>query len=220
MTRGSVLKAARLSPASGTLSLKRRGPAMPPQIRIRSADLTDAEGVFQLAESMMHDPSARDPAQEGGFLVSGYSRRQYEEFVTQLDHFYVATRVSTEAVVGFVVAYSNQEAYKGDWTTSLLLHIHRGPFMVIKQVAVAQDERGSGIASALYDHILNQANGRPVFAAVVTDPPNDASNRLHLRMGFEPLFEATPPDETPRRVWRSAVGDDDYLRVKLVRAEL
>lgn len=196
------------------------GITMTSHFRIRSADANDAEAVHRLAESLSHDRVSSDPGEGGGFLVSAYSQRRYEEFAADVDHFYLAVARGTEQLIGFVLAYSSEHAPANDWLTSFLLVVHRGPFLMIKQVAVSQAVRRRGIAKALYDYVLGQVEGRPVFAAIVLDPPNEASNRLHLQMGFEPLFDATPPDGIPRRVWRTAViDDDDRLRVVLVRAK-
>jgi predicted GNAT superfamily acetyltransferase len=91
-----------------------------------------------------------------------------------------------------------------DWPDkelNLLMARELGPLVVVKQVCTHPDWRRRGIAGQLYRAVLKHEGDRQVVAAVVSDPPNPASERFHHAMGFEPHRKQTPGDGLERTVW-------------------
>jgi predicted GNAT superfamily acetyltransferase len=174
-----------------------------PQGELQVVRATDEhlQQIVQLAESrsLGATPKARrSTAIEGGFLVSAYTEADYRARLMTADFFYVAVK-GTE-VRAFLLAYSSDKVEPDEWLNHRI-KTRLGSFLVIKQICVAKDAARSGIASMLYYHVLEKWETSPVIAAVVNQPPNEASARFHHKLGFQELTRLTPPDGMPRVVW-------------------
>ena len=64
-------------------------------------------------------------------------------------------------------------------------------FIYVDRIAVATDSRNQGIGSMLYDKVFEYAktNNIPVTAEVSLRPPNQGSDRFHLRHGYQVVGE-------------------------------
>ena len=64
-------------------------------------------------------------------------------------------------------------------------------FIYVDRIAVATDARNQGIGSMLYEKVFEYAksNNIPVTAEVSLRPPNQGSDRFHLRHGYEVVGE-------------------------------
>ena len=64
-------------------------------------------------------------------------------------------------------------------------------FIYVDRIAVATDARNQGIGSMLYDRVFEYAktNNIPVTAEVSLRPPNQGSDRFHLRHGYQVVGE-------------------------------
>lgn len=154
--------------------------------------------IVGLAASRSLDRTDRRTAAAEGFLVSDYTMETYRSRLTTAEHFYVA--VKGRDVLGFLLAYSDQRVEADEWLNRRIKTV-LGSFLVIKQICVSRAAARQSIASRLYYHVLDQWNQSPVIAAVVSDPPNEASTRFHRKLGFEELTRLTPPDGRLRVVW-------------------
>jgi predicted GNAT superfamily acetyltransferase len=167
--------------------------------------------IFELAQS--RNLEGTDPAVAGrdGFLVSDYTDEVYLRRLVSAEHFYVAVRGTD--VVGFLLAYSDEQIEPDEWLNHRI-KTALGSFLVIKQVCVARDAARQGVASRLYHHVLGQWTSSPVIAAVVSEPPNEASTRFHRKMGFEELVRLRPPDGRLRVVWVSRKPHESILQTQ------
>jgi predicted GNAT superfamily acetyltransferase len=171
----------------------------PARVEILRAGEEHVEQIARLAESRsLIGPDGTRRRVEGGFLVSAYAETEYRVRVETAEHFYVA--VKGGQVLAFLMAYSSGRVEPDEWLNRRI-KTALGSFLVIKQICVAREEARTGIASMLYYHILDQWDESPVIAAVVNDPPNDASARFHRKLGFQELTRLTPPDGMRRVVW-------------------
>ncbi|MFE2044209.1 GNAT family N-acetyltransferase [Streptomyces sp. NPDC059477] len=172
---------------------------VPLRAEILRAGEEHVEQIARLAESRsLNGPDGTRRLVEGGFLVSAYAETDYRARLGTAEHFYVA--VSGGQVSGFLLAYSSDQVEPDEWLNRRI-KTALGSFLVVKQICVARDAARMGIASMLYHHILEQWDESPVIAAVVNDPPNDASARFHHKLGFQELTRMIPPDGLPRVVW-------------------
>ncbi|MCZ7413639.1 GNAT family N-acetyltransferase [Streptomyces sp. WMMC897] len=156
------------------------------------------DAIVELAASRSLDRTDPHEASRSGFLVSGYTADTYRARLKTAEHFYVAVKGAD--VVGFLLAYSDEALGAHEWLNHRI-RADLGGFLVIKQVCVAPRAARQGVASRLYNHVLDQWKTSPVIAAVVAEPPNEASTRFHRRLGFQELVRQTPPDGMPRVVW-------------------
>lgn len=164
---------------------------------IRPAQDADVPAIFEIAENRSLKKSG-ESASNTGFLVSDYSLEDYHELLQRAEFFYVACVDSK--VAGFVVAYSRERIKADEWL-NLQVAENFSEFTVIKQVGVSEAYAGKGVATQLYERILQRAGSDVLIAAVVSDPPNRPSVALHRKMGFQPMTTLTPPDGIPRTVW-------------------
>jgi ribosomal protein S18 acetylase RimI-like enzyme len=172
-------------------------------IQARDEHVADIAALAKARSLEQVDPGT---ARREGFLVSGYEEDVYRARLAGADHFHVA--VDSGALVGFVLAYSNARFGPDEWLNHAVA-AELGRILVIKQVCVARDGARRGVGSLLYRHVLERWQAGPVIAAVVADPPNEASAAFHRKHGFTVLTTLTPPDGRPRNVWmRPPVGTD------------
>ncbi|KAB1143504.1 GNAT family N-acetyltransferase [Streptomyces luteolifulvus] len=180
-------------------------------IEIVRAVESDVARIAEIAASRSLDGAHPSTAPRDGFLVSGYTVDTYRARLATAEHFYVARKGSN--VVGFLLAYSDQRIESDEWLNH---HIKTtlGNFLVIKQVCVERESARLGIGSRLYHHVLEQWTTSPVIAAVVSDPPNEASTLFHRKLGFEELTRLTPPDGRQRTVWVRRKAREAMLQVQ------
>ena len=94
-----------------------------------------------------------------------------------------------ENLLGFVICLSPGTDY-----TSLnyaWFNNEYDEFIYVDRIAVAIDARNQGIGSMLYDKVFDYAitNNIPVTAEVSLRPPNQGSDRFHLRHGYQIVGE-------------------------------
>ncbi|MFI0777879.1 GNAT family N-acetyltransferase [Streptomyces sp. NPDC021212] len=173
--------------------------AVPLRVEIVRAGEEHVEQIARLAESRsLNGPGGVRGSTDGGFLVSAYTEADYRSRLTTAEHFYVA--VKGGQVLAFLLAYSSDQVEPDEWLNRRI-KTTLGSFLVIKQICVSREAVRTGVASMLYYHVLDQWHKSPVIAAVVNDPPNDASAHFHHKLGFQELTRLTPPDGLPRVVW-------------------
>ncbi|MEU0842882.1 GNAT family N-acetyltransferase [Streptomyces sp. NPDC005962] len=173
--------------------------AVPLRVEILRAGEEHVEQIVRIAESRsLNGPGGVRGSTEGGFLVSAYTEADYRSRLATAEHFYVA--VKGGQVLAFLMAYSSDQVEPDEWLNRRI-KTTLGSYLVIKQICVAREAGRSGVASMLYYHVLDQWDKSPVIAAVVNDPPNDASAHFHHKLGFQELTRLTPPDGLPRVVW-------------------
>ena len=171
-------------------------------LSIRRAASVDASEVHSLAAAWAFVDRA-DRARSG-FLVSGFTASDYRRFARVADHFYVASTAGG-GLCGFALAYSSERIDRAaEWTNSRVSEVVREPFVVIKQVAVAPGSESRGVGSALYEDLKRRTGGRPLVAAIVTNPENRRSISFHERHGFRHVMTLVPPGEErmPRAIYR------------------
>jgi GNAT superfamily N-acetyltransferase len=168
------------------------------EIEIRPAMSGDLKGILELAESRSLDATSRKDAIANGFLVSGYGPAEYQRLLERAEYFYVA--LVQEELAGFLVAYGRDRIQEDEWL-SVRLGDFFDDFTVIKQVCVSPRHTGRGIATQLYNRVIERNADLNVVSAVVTDPENRPSTGLHRKLGFRPVISITPPDGRPRTVW-------------------
>jgi GNAT superfamily N-acetyltransferase len=137
---------------------------------------------------------------ENGFLVSNYSEDTYRDFVSHADHFYVV--LEEEAVVGFILAFSRDLIPGNDWVGSKMKQLEEYPFILIKQAAVTRSCVGKGVATLLFNYLIDHNPAIPLIGAIVLTPPNQRSIHFHEKLGFKKIWRVTPPDGIVRGVWR------------------
>ncbi|SDP19824.1 GNAT family N-acetyltransferase [Actinacidiphila guanduensis] len=180
-------------------------------IEIVRATAAHVPMIHALAQSRNLEGIDPAVASQEGFLVSEYTAEVYQRRLVNAEHFYVA--VKGDDVLGFLLAYSDTQIEPDEWLNRRI-KTTLGSFLVIKQVCVAREAARQGVASRLYHHVLEQWTANPVIAAVVDEPPNEASSRFHRKMGFEELTRLRPPDGRMRVVWVSRKPRESLLETQ------
>lgn len=141
------------------------------QIRVRPAESSDIPAVAAIYAHAVLTSTATFDVREPP--LSAWQAKLDSTDVG--DHFLVADDPTAEehnALLGYAYsgAFRARSAYKRTRETSVYL---------------AQEARGRGLGSRLYDELLDllRQDGVHLVVAVVTQP-NPASNALHRRMGF------------------------------------
>jgi predicted GNAT superfamily acetyltransferase len=168
--------------------------------RIETARPEHLEQVIALAGAYQLQSMEPERAKEHGFLVSGFTDDEYREFLTRADHFRVL--LAGDEVLGFVLAYSSDRIASNEWMNLKIKSESLVPFVLIKQICVLPAQIGGKAGTMLYRDLIDRVPDRPLFTVIVADPPNPRSIAFHEKLGFEKVFEATPPDGFPRSIWR------------------
>lgn len=168
------------------------------KIEILRATQEHIPRILELAQARSLDAVDSTVASQEGFLVSGYTEDVYQARLADAEHFYVAVKGAD--VLGFLLAYSDERIEPDEWLNHRI-KTTLGSFLVIKQICVARAAARQGIASQLYHHVMEQWTSHPVIAAVVSEPPNEASAQFHRKLGFVELTRMRPPDGRLRVVW-------------------
>lgn len=163
-------------------------------VAVRPATFSDLDSIMEIAS--MLDVSVQDApiARDTGFLVSGYSRSDYEAFLPLL-----LVAVAGDVVAGFIFSMRRAEIPAGvKYTAPLFVAAGDGDFLLIKVVGVHPDWKSRGIGSLLYRTVIAETR-LPVFAAVVTGPVcNERSLTFHRRFGFVECARYDTDEGMPR----------------------
>ncbi|PKQ62015.1 hypothetical protein BZG02_13830 [Labilibaculum filiforme] len=128
---------------------------------------------------------------EKGFLVSGYSNKEYEKFLACYDFFFKAC--INDKIVGCLMAFNSENILPDDETNLMLKFTAKKEFVLIKQVFVSRNYAKSGIAALLYQHLATLIKkDRAMLAVIVSEPLNVASCKFHKKMGFTEYLHFTP----------------------------
>jgi len=84
-------------------------------------------------------------------------------------------------------------------------------FIYVDRIAVATEFRNQGIGSMLYEKVFEYAksNNIPVTAEVSLRPPNQGSDRFHLRHGYEVVGELDHGDKAVTMYIKHFASSDD-----------
>lgn len=170
-------------------------------IQINRAEEQDLQEVLNLAEASALE-NTTEQGEQKSFLVSAFDIKTYRDMLQRASYFWVVREEGR--LVAFLLAYTHDEIPPKAEVDRLVLERSSRPFVITKQVCVAADRRGSRIAERLYRRLIDQVRPWPVWAAVVAEPPNVPSMRLHARLGFTFETAHTPSDGLMRYVYRYA----------------
>lgn len=161
---------------------------------------------------------------EDGFLVSAFSAEQYGHFIEKYEYFYKASEQGE--LLGVLMAYRNEHIVPEDANNSLIRAAVIGDFVLVKQIFLAPEAAGKGVAKQLYRRLFADAGEElPFVCAIVLEPFNKRSCEFHKRLGFSEFLDFTPvPDKDgvvrKRSAWirppRGVEGMHGCLRVSNV----
>lgn len=159
-----------------------------------------------------------------GFLVSAFKEEQYAAFVDEYEYFYKAEEAGE--LLGVLMAYKSEHVAADDANNALLRRVVIGDFVLVKQIFLAPEAAGRGVASRLYRHLFTEAGeALPFVCAIVTEPFNKRSCEFHSRLGFTEFLDFIPvPDKDGvvrrRSAWmrppRGTEGIHAFLRLSNV----
>lgn len=171
----------------------------------------DIREIAALEESLL----LSNHGNNNGFLVSAFSEEKYRKFASVYEYFYKMT--DGDKIVGVIMAYKSEHISPDDKNNSLIKHVLKADFVLIKQVFVSPQYFNRGIATQLYKHLFSVIEDcTPVVAVVVMEPLNVSSCEFHKKRGFSEFLNFVPdadPDNVVRKrsAWiRPAKNCKDY----------
>jgi predicted GNAT superfamily acetyltransferase len=130
-----------------------------------------------------------------GPAVSRLTPADLDTLLAYAGSHWVAEQVADEPaagrVVGYLMSYPSDSRYDDEEIRAFRARVAE-PFVYICQVALAPEYRRRGMGRALYRAVHREAQRRGcalLCAEVNIRPPNHASLRFHLALGFRPLAE-------------------------------
>ena len=135
-----------------------------------------------------------------GFLVSGYEYEEYLVYLENTKYFYLC--VNEGVVVEFILAFDDCNIQENEWLNDKILKYENQSFVLIKQICVAKENLGKGIAKKLYGYLFEQIKQTVSYAVIVIEPLYLPSIIYHEKLGFKKHFEDIPPDGLKRGVWK------------------
>lgn len=158
------------------------------KINISPVTMQDIPAIASLQSELL---LANTKNAEEGFLVSGYSEKDYQKFLDCYDFFFKAT--IDDKIVGCLMAFNSESILPEDKTNLMLKFCAKKEFVLIKQVFVSRANGNKGIAALLYQHLGKQIKSdRAMLAVLVSEPLNVASCKFHQKMGFTEYLRFNP----------------------------
>ena len=158
------------------------------EIIIKKAQEKDIDEILELSEK---NTITNVEDKSSGFLVSGYSKEKYLDYITYADYFYTAS--IDDKIVGVLLAFHNDKIREDELVNSIIKHSVKHKFVLIKQIFVDPQYRGKSISANLYRFLFDATPEDYDFAAsIVGKPFNIASVKFHEKLGFEKLMSITP----------------------------
>lgn len=132
---------------------------------------------------------------DDGFLVSAFSAEQYGQFLEKYEYFYKAEE--NGVLLGVLMAYRSEHIQLEDVNNSLIRAAVAGDFVLVKQIFLAPEAAGKGVAKQLYRRLFADAGEElPFVCAIVLEPFNKRSCEFHKRLGFSEFLDFKPvPDK-------------------------
>ena len=192
------------------------------RIEIRNAMEKDLDRIVEISARNTID-KVDDTA--AGFLVSGYTKKEYLHYLDTADHFYVAT-IDNE-IVGVLLAFDQEKIRENEIVNNIIKYAVTRDFILIKQIFVDPKYKGCGVSAKLYEYLFETTPDTVSFAAVIVDKPfNFASVKFHQKMGFEKIMDVLPDEDydgevRERGVWYKKSRSDrnvsleTLLRIKV-----
>jgi Leucine-rich repeat (LRR) protein/ribosomal protein S18 acetylase RimI-like enzyme len=210
-------KARTLQPGAEENSELRIGGGSPPMMRVRPATVRDGKAIAELAGSLAIENVGEVSKDSMGFLVSGYTTEEYEDFARRVDHFLVVD--TGEQIVAFLLAYGSDKVIVAKEELNAHIKAKLCPdFVVIKQICTHRDYMGKGYAQLLYKELFARMllvyhdKPPPVFTAVIKEPLNTRSVAFHKLTDFVSIATYTPTDGMGRIIFKN-----DQVRRTLTR---
>lgn len=171
------------------------------EIEIGRAQAEDAEAIAELANGAALDTVSKRDRAKRGYLVSGFSAKDYARFISLSEYFFVARQ--GERIVGFVFACSSEDL-PSDWKVEQQIkRLAARAFTLIKQVFVSEAVADRGVGTRLYRTVFAASESRPIFASIVVKPDrNERSIAFHLKHGFREAIRIQGADKRWRGVYR------------------
>ena len=176
---------------------------------IRKATDRDIDAISDIA-SRCKQTGDRQLDSNTGFLISDYTYNRYRTELQNGASFWVVS--AADRVVTFLIAYHSQDMPESNPHKAYMDSCFT-EYWYVFQIATDPEFASQGFGRAVYSHFLAIATGLPVFASIVTDPPNYRSYRLHISLGFH-ATEFDVVDSVRQRMLflRSPLGDFEQLK--------
>ena len=160
-------------------------------IKIQNASENDLDKILEISE-LNKIINVKDTS--AGFLVSGYTKEQYLDYLTKADCFYVA--IVDNEVVGVLLAFYDNKIQEDEIVNNIIKYSLLSNFILVKQIFVNPKFSSYGIAKKLYNHLFQNMSDNISFATVIVDKPfNHASVKFHKKIGYEKIMNITPNED-------------------------
>ncbi|RJP57540.1 MAG: GNAT family N-acetyltransferase [Ignavibacteriales bacterium] len=160
-------------------------------MKFNELKLDQIDEVFAISES--YDLTKGNQT-DRGFLVSSFTRDEYESFYFQDDKYiYVAT--DDNRVIGFIYGYYIKHA-DPSVSSDTMKKLGQEDDFIVKQICAHQDAPiGTG---TFLMHQLFQILSCSIYLAIVAKPLNVTSLIFHKKMGFCEIARITEKDQLER----------------------
>ncbi|MDJ0903896.1 MAG: GNAT family N-acetyltransferase [Xenococcus sp. MO_188.B8] len=176
---------------------------------IRRATSRDVISVCKIAEKRKRTSHRLDDSLSG-FLISDFSFDQYRAELNNGVTFWVLS--ASDQVVSFLIAYKCHELHDDNPYKEYMDSLY-SDYWYVFQIATDPEFASRGYGRALYAHFFTVTAGLPIFASVVTEPPNYRSYHMHMSLGFNSTeFQVGSVSQQRILLFRPAVPDLDELK--------
>ena len=165
----------------------------------------DSVSIEQLGES---DITIMLEINEQGLPGTGKVNHQEMENLLKLSELSLGV-FKHNKLLGFVICLLPKTAYGS--LNYAWFNERYDEFIYVDRIAVATDARNQGIGSMLYDRVFEYAktNKIPVTAEVSLRPPNQGSDRFHLRHGYQVVGELDQGEKAVTMYIKHFASSDD-----------
>ena len=86
---------------------------------------------------------------------------------------------------GFLTVMDENSKYTESRYFNWFMENEAAPFLYVDRIIVAPWAREKGLATQLYESMIEAAGEKPILCEVAIEPLNDISTKFHSNMGFE-----------------------------------
>ena len=150
---------------------------------IRKAEQKDIRAIIEIIKSV-HIKNINN--KDNGFLASeDLSEISYSRMIRDYEYCYVCEVENN--VVGFLIASSKGLMDKGSEIYSFLNTGSSEDFIYIFQIGISPNFQRKGMGALLYKQLFKDARIKKFRVITSKDPLNNASRKLHQKLGFKEI---------------------------------
>ena len=164
---------------------------------VRKVQVEDLDVIIEISTENTLSSIKTTQQKNQGFLVSNFSKEQYENMA--------------EESQGFLMAFHEHELDFNLIVNKRIQQRAKNSYVVLKQICIRRDSHKKGYGRRLYEFFMSSID-KDIYLSVVLEPYNEASVHFHNKLGFKQVITVQAEDQLKRGIfyWNNPTNDSHY----------